>query len=108
MAPSLEIIYMVIIYFLSELIEQNNNKILWPSYLMSLNFLSFLISEILSAFWMKALLAFLALGSRRNRSALQILFLPSHSNLMLAKASARGFLISPENCSGSCNLKQGL
>lgn len=31
-----------------------------------------------------------------------------HSNLMLAKASARGFLISPENCSGSCNLKQGL
>lgn len=31
-----------------------------------------------------------------------------HSNLMLAKASAKGFLISPENCSGSWNLKQGL
>lgn len=44
MAPSLEIIYVVIIYFLSELIEQNNNKILWSSYLMSLNFLPSLIS----------------------------------------------------------------
>lgn len=76
MALSLEIIYMVIIYFLSELIEKNNNKILWPSYLMSLNFLPSLISGILPAFWMKALLAFLALGSWGNRSALQILFLP--------------------------------
>lgn len=107
MAPSLEIIYVVIIYFLSELIEQNNNKILWPSYLMSLNFLPSLISGILSALDE----SFAGLPGSWVVGEQECITDPlssPHSNLMLAKASARGFLISPENCSGSCNLKQGL